>query len=128
MSSDAPEVIRELDRAERAIRKQFKACCDFGLHPDEFWYLLIQGVDPRPRVRPRPVSRIQVAKRQAADKARRSRQAGKADRNRNIRAHYETSLEVGEQRAAIYRAMSKRYHLKERQLRYICGRLGGRKA
>ncbi len=128
MSSDAPEVIRELDRAGRAIRKQFKACCDFGLHPDEFWYLLIPRVDLRPRVRPRLVSRIQAAKRRGADKARRSRQDAKASRNRLIKAHYETSLEVGEQRAAIYRAMSKRFHLKERQLRYICGRLGGRKA
>jgi len=128
MKSDAPEVVRELDRAERAIRKQFKACCDFGLHPDEFWYLLIQGVDPRPRVRPRPVSWIQVAKRRGADKARRSRQAGKAGRNRLIRAHYETSLKDGEQRAAIYRDMSKRFHLKERQLRTICSRCDGRKA
>jgi hypothetical protein len=127
MSSDAPEVIRELDRAVRAIRKQFKACCDFGLHPDEFWYLLIPRVDSRPRVRPRLVSRIQAAKRRGADKARRSRQDAKASRNRLICAHYETSVKIGEQRATMYRNMSKLYHVKERQLRIICSRCDGRK-
>jgi hypothetical protein len=128
MKSDAPEVSRELDRAERAIRKQFKACRDFGLHPDEFWYLLIRRVDPRPRVRPRQVSRIQEVKRRSADKARLSRQEKNFDRNQKIRAHYETSLKVGDQRAAIYRKLSKLYDLKERQLRTICRRCDGRES
>lgn len=120
MDNDADKIDRELARAAKPIQKHLKACIALGLHPDEFWHKLIQRADSRGRARPRPISLVQAGKQRRAAKARRKRQADNFDRNELIRAHFETSVRVGEKRSEIYSAMSKRFGLKERQLRKIC--------
>jgi hypothetical protein len=127
MSSDARKVDQEVARAARSLQKHLKACVALGLHPDEFWHEVIKRADPRECVRPRRVSLAQEGKRRRAAKARRKRQSDNFRRNELIRAHFETSLRVGESRADIYSAMSKRFGLKERQLRTICLGISGEK-
>jgi hypothetical protein len=115
-----PEVRRQLKQAAKAIRKQFSTCGDLGLHADEFWYWLIYEVDPRRQAKPRNVRVVAEARERSASNARDQRVAKNSPRNTLIRAHYETSVKVGEKPGDIYRAMSKRFRLGERQLRKIC--------
>lgn len=120
MDNDTHMIDRELARAAKPIQKHLKACIALGLHPDEFWHKLIQMADSRGHARPRPMSLVQARKQQRAAKARSKRQANNRRRNELIRAHFETSVRIGQKPADIYAAMSKRFSLKKRQLRSIC--------
>ena len=117
---------RDLKFLAATISKHFTRLVKSGMHPDEFWYWLVKKVDPRPTVRPRTVRHATEEKRRRADAARKARQSKNFERNERIIAHYETSLEIGEPLAKIYRDLSKRFNLKQRQLRNILGNAGAR--
>jgi hypothetical protein len=114
-----PQVRRQLKQAAQAIRKQFAACRDFGLHENEFWYWLIAQVDPRGRANPRIERDVVAVKRRRAQKARNQRAAKNAVRNREIRERYEVSMKNGEAASFFYRNMSSMYGLQVRQLQKI---------
>ena len=114
-----PQVRRQLKQAAQAIRKQFAACRDLGLHGNEFWYWLIAQVDPRERANPRIERDVVAVKRRRAQKARNQRAAKNAVRNNEIRERYEVSMRNGESANFFYRNMSRMYGLQVRQLQKI---------
>jgi hypothetical protein len=114
-----PKVQRQLKQAAKAIRKQFAACRDLGLHENEFWYWLIAQVDPRERANPRIERLVTEAKNRRAARARKQRAAKNAVRNREIRERYEVSMKNGEAASFFYRNMSSMYGLQVRQLQKI---------
>jgi hypothetical protein len=114
-----PKAVQAVEQAAKAIKKHFKAATDLGMHPDEFWFLLGQEIQPGRTMRPRSVSRAASGKKRRAAKGRRARQDKNFQRNQNIRAMFALSLKEGEPLKSIYRRAQKLYRRKERQLRNI---------